>query len=331
MPFRITAIRLFAGAAVACAALGAAGCGGSPSRAVATLGPTTTSTTQTTTTLPGSGKPPVMIGDKNYTEQFVLGELYYLALQGDGFNVSLNRNIGATQVTLQALKSGQLGMYPEYLNVWNTAVAGDSRAFATRPAAYRAAQGYALSHGMALLNPTPFSDTDAIAVTVSYAQHYHLHSISDLRGVATGLTLGAPPQFEQAPTGLPALEQTYGFTPAAVQPMEIGAQYQALDQNTVQAADVNTTDGELTTGNYALLADPKRVLGIGNVVPVVTDRVLAAEGPAFVDTVDRVTALLTLAAIRELNAAVDIAGQDPAAVAKRFLIDHGVLPPPNGS
>ncbi len=66
----------------------------------------------------------VTIGDKNYTEQFVLGELYYLALQGEGFTVSLNRNIGPTQVTLQALTSGQLGIYPEYLSTWNSSDCG---------------------------------------------------------------------------------------------------------------------------------------------------------------------------------------------------------------
>jgi glycine betaine/choline ABC-type transport system substrate-binding protein len=266
----------------------------------------------------------VIIGDKNYTEQFVLGELYYLALQGQGFDVALNRNIGPTEVTLQALQSGQLGLYPEYLNTWNSAVAGDPHRFTTRRAAYRAAQGWALAHGLELLNPTPFSDTESIGVTVGYAQQNGLHTITDLRKVAYRLTLGVPPQFEHDPAGLPGLETAYGFTPADVKSLEIGAQYTALDQNSVQAADVNTTDGELTTGNYDLLSDPKHVLGIGNVVPVVTQQVLGTEGPAFAATVNRVTALLTLPVMRELNAQVDVAGQDPATVAQRFLIDHGI-------
>ena len=319
----VAAIRLVAGAAAVCAALASAGCG-SPPPPAAKFTPTSTTVA---TTLPGTGKPPVTIGDKNYTEQFVLGELYYLALSGEGFNVSLNRNIGPTEVTLQALKSGQLALYPEYLNTWNSSVAGYTRRFKTRRAAYRAAQGYALTHGMTLLDPTPFSDTDAIGVTVSYAEQFHLRSIGDLGLVASQLTLGVPPQFEQDPTGLPALEQAYGFTPSTVKALEIGAQYQSLDQDAVQAADVNTTDGELTTGNYTLLADPKHVLGVGNVVPVATPKVLSAEGPTFAATINRVSALLTMGVMRELNAAVDIAGQDPASVAKRFLVDHGVLAP----
>ncbi|MBV8429823.1 MAG: hypothetical protein JO244_01585, partial [Solirubrobacterales bacterium] len=121
-----------------CAALAVAtitGCDSS-SDSVNTAPPPTTSSTQVPTTLPGQGKPTVTIGDKNYTEEFNLGELYYEALQAQGFPVQINQNIGATSVTLQALASGQLGMYPEYLNVWDSQVAGLTRQFRTRHAAY---------------------------------------------------------------------------------------------------------------------------------------------------------------------------------------------------
>ena len=322
LPLTATARRLL-GIVLAIGAVWLAGCGSTSRPPVAAA---TGTTTTLTTTPPGQGRPAVTIGDKNYTEQFVLGELYYQALQAQGFSVLLNRNIGPTEVTLQALRSGQLGLYPEYLDTWNSVVAGYRQTFSNRRAAYRAAQGYALSHGMQLLDPTPFSDTDAIGVTVSFAQRNRLHSIGDLRRVASTLTLGVPPQFEQDPNGLPALEQSYGFTPAIVKALEIGQQYQALDQDTVEAADVSTSDGELTTGDYSLLSDPRHVLGIGNVVPVVSAAVLDREGPAFAATLNRVSRLLTLSAIRALNAAVDLSGQDPAAVAKRFLVDHGVMP-----
>jgi osmoprotectant transport system substrate-binding protein len=89
---------------------------------------------------------------------------------------------------------------------------------------------------------------------------------------------------------------------------------------------VNTTDGQLTTGNYVLLKDPLKVLGWGNVVPVVSAQVLQAEGPAFAATINRVSGLLTLQAIRQLNAAVDLSGEDPVAVARQFLAAHGLAP-----
>jgi osmoprotectant transport system substrate-binding protein len=316
--------RLPAYASAALVAIMLAGCdSSSPPVSAATPPPTTTQTT----TPPGQGKPAVVIGDKNYTEQFVLGELYYQALQAQGFNVQIDQNIGPLQVTLQALAKGQLGMYPEYLDTWNSEVARNPHQFKIRHPAYAAAQGYALSHGLELLNPTPFSDTSAIGVTYAFAQRNHLHTIGDLRKVGQPVTIGGPLQFQQEPTGLPAVESGYGVIPNGFKSLEIGAQYKALDQDVVQAADVNTTDAELTTGNYTLLADPLHVFGVGNVVPVVSLQVLEEQGPVFAETVNRVSALLTLPVIRELNATVDLAGVDPASAARRFLVTHGLVPP----
>ena len=315
---------------VACAGAGAAAvvlaaCGATSHQAGAASRKSPTSTTAASR-LPGAGKPPVTIGDKNFTEQFVLGELYYQALRAQGFSVLLNRNIGPTEVTIQALQSGRLSMYPEYIDTWNSAVARYRHPFRSAYAAYQAGERYALAHGLELLDPTPFGDTDAIGVTFNYSVQHGVNSISDLTKVASTLTLGAPLQFEQDPTGLPAMEQAYNVTPAAFKPLPVGGQYQALDQGTVQAADVNTTDGELITGNYTLLQDPKHVFGWGNVVPVVPVRVLDAEGPAFEGTIDQVSALLTTPVIRQLNAAVDISGEDPVVVARQFLEAHGLLP-----
>jgi osmoprotectant transport system substrate-binding protein len=278
--------------------------------------------------LPGSGRPLVTIGDKNFTEQFVLGELYAQALEAQGYSVVVNRDIGPPAVSLQALQSGGLSMYPEYVSIWNSTVAGYRHQFHTPAAALLAARRYARAHSLSLLRPTPFSDTGAIAVTTAYASENGLRTLRDLRKVAPGLTLGAPPQFQQSSPGLGQLEQSYGFLPAAFKPLAIGAQYRALDQGAVQAADVSTTDAQLRSGNYLLLRDPRHVFASGQVVPVVPERVLLSEGPAFAATIDRVSALLTLGTVRELNAAVDTAGQDPALVAKRFLQAHGLLAHP---
>jgi osmoprotectant transport system substrate-binding protein len=274
--------------------------------------------------LPGTGKPMVTIGDKNFTEQFILGELYYYALRAQGYSVQLNQNIGPLQVTMQDLKTGQLAMYPEYLNIWDAQVANQTGPFASQQAAYQAGQAYATAHGLRLLDATPFSDTGAIGVTFDYAVQHGLNSIWDLRRVEHQLTLGGPPEFQQESHGLPALESAYGLTPHTYKSLEIGAQYQALDSGQVQAADVSTTDAQLSTGNYTLLADPQGVFPWGNVVPVASAKALSAEGPAFVTTVNEVSALLTTPVIRELNAEVDLSGQDPATVATQFLAENGV-------
>jgi osmoprotectant transport system substrate-binding protein len=313
--------------------LALAGCGASSAGQASSTNQPPSSTT--TSALPGTGKPAVTIGDKNFTEQFILGELYAQALTAQGYSVALDKNIGPTEVTMRALQSGRLDMYPEYLDVgwqsspapWSAgAAAGQQRASSER-GAYQAAQGYVHALGLQLLAPTPFSDTSAVAVTFNYSAQNDLSQIGDLSAPSTAITFGGPPQFQQSPDGLPALGQAYGVMPAAYKSLGVGGQYQALDQGAVQAADVNTTDGQLVSGNYALLSDPRHVFGWGNVAPVVPVKVLQAEGPAFAATIDKVSSLLTTAVMRQLNAAVDVSGQDPKVVAQQFLASHGLLPP----
>lgn len=331
---RLSAAVLALIAAFACAACGA---GGSSSPTSARAGDSASSsapadgsgsaTGTSTTPLPGTGKPQVTIGDKNYTEQELLGELYTQALQAQGFSVALNQNIGPTDVTLRALGTRALDMYPEYLDVFNSSVAGDHRRFASQAGAYGAAQRYASAHGLTLLMATPFSDTPALGVTVGYAEANHLQTLRDLSRVQDTMILGGPAAPTQVSPGLSTIERAYGFTVKAFKGLAVGDQYPALNENTIQVADVNTTDGQLTSGDYALLADPKNAFGWGNAVPVVSQKTLNVEGPAFAVTIDRVSALLTTPVMQELNEAVDVAGQDPPTVAKTFLETHGVIPP----
>jgi osmoprotectant transport system substrate-binding protein len=282
----------------------------------------------TDTTAPGAGKPTITVGDKNFGEQFVLGQLYVQALRAQGYSVNINQNIGPTEVTVQALQNGSLTIYPEYLNTFNSVIAGYHHGFGTLLDAYQGAQHYALAHGMQVLAPTPFSNTDAIAVTVAYAQDNHVRTIGDLNRLTAGITVGGPSQFETGSPGLPDLNIAYGFVPIGYRAMAVGDQYAALNNGSIQAADVNTTDGQLATGDYVLMRDPRRAFGWGNIIPVLSAKAAAAEGPAFTDTIQRVDDMLTTPVIRQLNYAVSIAGQDPAAVARQFLQTHGLLTPP---
>lgn len=302
-------------------------CGSTAIHSAASTGGTQTSTT-TTGPLPGTGRPAVVVGDKNTPEQFVLGELYEQALAAEGFSVSLNSNIGPTEVTIRALHLGSLGLYPEYIDIWNEQVAHDHQMFHSSRTAYQAGQRFAARQGFRLLNPTPFGDTQALAVTDFYANEHGLRTIRDLRKMGHSLAVGGPPQFKAG--GLVALEHAYGLPTPAFKIIPLGSQYQALNQNAVQAADVNTTDGDLATGNYRVLADPGHVLGWGNVVPVVTQKVLENEGPSFAATINDVSALLTLSVMRQLNEQVE-QHVSPATAATQFLETHGLLSPGQGS
>jgi osmoprotectant transport system substrate-binding protein len=301
--------------------------GGAPVTGTTTTVAATGATTSTTSTLPGSGRPVVTIGDKNYTEQFVLGQLYLQALKAQGFSVNISDNIGAPAVIQQALKNGSLAMYPEYLDDFNAEFTHVHRRLPDRAAALAAARDWGRRHGLRLLSPTPFSDTDAIAVTVATATRHRLRTLGDLARLGDRLTVGGAIQLKTQRPGVPLLTRVYGVTPSAFQALAVGDQYDDLATGAVDAAYVNTTDGQLATGDYRVLGDPRRIFGYGNVVPVLSRSAEAAEGPAFAATIERVDRTLTLSAMRALNNAVDVAGEKPDDVAQLFLQTHGLLTP----
>ena len=107
-------------------------------------------------------------------------------------------------------------------------------------------------------------------------------------------------------------------------PIAIELSYKALEGGQVNVQNVFTTDGQLLSGKFTLLADPKHVFGFQNVAPVVRRSVLAAEGPAFAETLDKVSSLLTIKAIQQMNAAVSVEKQTPASVAHQFLSANGL-------
>src|ERR1700749_1831599 len=79
---------------------------------------------RTARSLPGTGKPAIVLGDKNFPEENILGDLYQQALQAKGYKVTLKPNLGSTEVAWKALKSGQIQAYPEYDGTLLATVAG---------------------------------------------------------------------------------------------------------------------------------------------------------------------------------------------------------------
>jgi osmoprotectant transport system substrate-binding protein len=301
------------------AAAGVAACGSSSNSTT-----TTTTTSTPTSSLPGTGKPTVTIGDKNFTEELILGQLYAQALEAKGYKVDLKENIGSSEVIDKALTSGQIEMYPEYTGTILSVIAGQTTPPKTAAAAYAAAKTFEQSRGFTLLADTPFFDSDAIAVLPAYAKKYDLKTISDLAKLGKKVTLIAAPEFATREEGLLGLKKEYGIDPT-FEPLAIGLTYTALDDGKADAADVFTTDAQLTSGKYQILTDPKFVFGFQNVAPVVSEKLLAEEGPAFTTTLNAVSALLTTKAVQTMNAAVALSKETPANVAATFLKANGLV------
>lgn len=274
---------------------------------------------RTARSLPGAGKPAVVLGDKNFPEEYILGDLYQQALEAQGYKVSLKPNLGSTEIAWKALKSGQIQGYPEYDGTLLATVANITKNPPSSAAAATETRNWAAKHGFTFTNVTPFSDSDAIATLSSYAKKNGLKTIGDLKKLGSALKLGGAAEFQtRFPDGLLGLNRIYKVHPTFV-PLTIPSFYTALDNHQVDAAVVFTTDPPLKTGKYTVLKDTKFIFGFQNVGMVVKTSVVKQEGSAFTSTINKVSALLTQKAIIALNSAVEVEKQSPAKVAAAFL------------
>ena len=281
---------------------------------------------------PGHGKPAVTLGSKNFTEALILGQLYAQALQAEGFTVRLKENIGPTEVIDPGLLNHSIDMYPEYIGeiittLTNIALgapgdAGTNVAPAPPDSwqqAYEQAARFEDRRGFTLLQPTPFQNHDALAVTKAFAAKYHLSTLEQLKGLGP-LKYGAYQPEQTRYEGLVGLQQAYGLGNLQFVPMTPGNPvYAAVNSGQIQVAGVFTTDPQLRSGKYVILSDPKNIFGYQNVAPVVNKGVLKAEGPAFAQTLNAVSSHLTLAVMQQLNAEVVLDNLSPAAAAHQFL------------
>ena len=278
----------------------------------------------TATREPGAGKPAVTIGTKNFTEEFILGQLYAQALRAKGYSVTLKNNIGPSEVMDRSLASATIAGYPEYTGTILSVFGHDIKRPANAAEAYRMAASVERRHHATLLGMAPAADTDVIITTPSYATAHGLSSLSDLARLGSSATLAGPPEFRTRFAGLIGLKRDYGVRNIHFLPMAIGQQYEALSDGRAQLAVAFTTDGKLTQAGFKLLTDPKNIFGFQNVTFVVRSSVLAKEGPAFAQTIDAVSARLSTQALRLMNAAVTLDQQSTASVAQQFLGANGL-------
>jgi osmoprotectant transport system substrate-binding protein len=300
----------------------AAGCGDDDDESSSSGGGTgsTSSSDQ-----PGEGKPAVTLGTKDFTEEFVLGNLYAQALEAKGYKVNLKENIGSTEIIDKALTSGEIDGYPEYTGVSLSVVAKNDKLTKSPEETAQLVKEFYEGRGQVVSEKTPFQDTDAIATTKEFASENGLTQVEDLKKLDS-FTLGARPEFKSRFNGLKGMEQVYGIKNAKFKQLALGLQYPSLDKGDVDSANVFSTDAQLASGKYTVLEDPKGVFGFQNVYFVINkDKYDALGGQEFMDVINSVNELLTEDAMTSMNAAVDLDKKKPADVARQFLEANNLL------
>jgi glycine betaine/choline ABC-type transport system substrate-binding protein len=320
--------------AILCLGLAFAACGGDDSSSSSSSGSSGSSGGGDTDAsgneiqkVPGADSVSITVGSKNFTEQFVLGEIYAQALQAAGYKVKKQLNLGSELIAYKALKSGKVDAYPEYTGTALTSFFGVKTDAVPRDAnkAYEDAKAGFAKNGITAYAPTPFENTYRLGMTKAEAQKLgNPKVISDLKPKASSLSISGFPECKQRNDCLIGVQQAYDMKFGKFVSSE--QKYQVLDSGAADVAFIFTTDGDLASGKYVILDDDKKFFPPYNVTFNVRDEVAKKLGPEGQKVIEEVQKPLTEKVMQELNARVDIDKQKPADAAKSYLQSAGFVP-----
>jgi osmoprotectant transport system substrate-binding protein len=301
--------RFWSAAAMLVVAVVAAACGGKS---------TTTGSSPSSTP-----KPSVTVGSVTFSESQIVAEMFAQVLTKAGYKVTKQLSLGQRAV-LQPAMPGQIQVAPEYVGSLLAYLKGTK---SPDPVSETAQDNALLApKGLTVLDPSAANDTNAFVVTKATATKYNLAKVSDLKPVASKLTLGGPPECNTNPVCLPGLKSVYGITGLKFQPIVAcdTATANALEAGSIDIAELCSTQSIIAKKGWVVLEDDKKLQPADNITAEVSTALLVAQ-PDVKTLLSGVLSKLTTANIVPLNAAVDIDHKDTATVAKDFLTSNGLL------
>ncbi|MGH3303346.1 MAG: ABC transporter substrate-binding protein [Streptosporangiaceae bacterium] len=274
---------------------------------------------------PASGKGTVVIGSANFPENELLAEIYSMALKAKGVKVTDKFNIGDREVYYPEVKKGAVSIIPEYNGTLLTVII-DPTSTAHTTDQVNAALTAGLPSSMEILNSSSAQDSDSINVSQAFATAHHLtssSSIGALAPLASSMVLGAPPEFATRSDGIAGLKKNYGLTFKSFSPLDESGPITiaALQDGTVQAADVFTTTPEIVTDHFVTLADPKFNFAAQNVTPLVYKPAMTS---TIVATLNAISAKMDTSALLQLDTAIIVNHDSYQAVAEGWLQAEGL-------
>src|SRR5262245_15732358 len=188
--------------AVALAACGSGGTTNAPA-STAMAGPTAASSA-------GGGSGTIKVASKDFTEEFIVAEMYALMLEKAGFKVDRKINLGGTPVAHEALLKGEIDLYPEYTSTGLLTVLKKQPLKDPKEVYNTVKKDYEDQFKLTWLDPSPFNDTQGLATAKAVADKYGLKTYSDLAKNAAQLRLGGPAEFAEREDGIKGLQKAYG-------------------------------------------------------------------------------------------------------------------------
>ena len=267
------------------------------------------------------------VGSKNFTEQFIVAEIYAAALEQAGFKVERKINLGGTLVAHEALRTGAIDLYPEYTGTGLGAVmklqgpteSDPEKAWQTVKAFYEK------EYKLTWLKPSGVNNGYAMVVRPETAQAMNLKTLSDVAKVAGKLKLGAGPEFGDRRDGLKGMKEVYGIEFGEFRQFAaLRLRYEALNQKQIDIANGFATDWQIAAEKFTALSDDKNLFPPYYLAPVVRMDTVAGNAKA-VAALEKVGTLIDNTTMQELNRQVEVDKKEPRAVAAAFLKAKGVI------
>jgi len=270
-------------------------------------------------------KTTVRVGSKDFTEQFIVAEMYAILLESEGFEVERQLNLGSTPVVHDKIVAGEIDIYPEYTGTSYLTVLKQEVETDPQVVYGNVASEYAQQFELTVLEPAPMNNTQAIAMTKSRAAELGIATISDLVAKSGEIVLVGPIEFLEREDGIAGLKTLYGdFEFAEYRPIDPGLRYIALANGEIDAVVAFGTDGQINEFDLLVLEDDRQFWPPYQIAPIIRTP-LVTEYPEITQSLNQLAPLLTNDTMRRLNNEVSSNGRSPADVAQEFLTDSGLL------
>jgi osmoprotectant transport system substrate-binding protein len=265
------------------------------------------------------------IGAKDFSEQYILGNMVSILLNENGADTDYSTIVGSANVRT-ALEADEFLGYWEYTGTSWLAYNEQSAPVAGVQAQYDAVVELDAAKGIAWLNGANVNNTYAFAIRSEKAAELGVSSLSDLAALpAEELTFCIESEFAARPDGWEGVKAAYGLDNSTTVTLDTGAIYAATDEGKdCNFGEVFATDGRIAGFDLLVLADDKEFFPVYQVAFTLKQSTLDAY-PALADIINELTALLTDQVMQGLNAKADIDGIDPAQIAEDFLRENGLI------
>ena len=263
--------------------------------------------------LDGGARPTVVVGAKNFSEQFILARLIGDRLEHAGYRVEYREGLGSA-VAYRALAGGDIDVYVEYAGtLWTNQMARTDTPPPARMLPAIAAWTRQ-TNGVRMVGALGFENAYAFAMKADVARTRGIATLGDLAAQAPQLRLAADLEFLDRPEWR-AVQAAYGLRFAAARAYNPSFMYRALDADAADVISAFSSDGRIAAQRLSVLADPKHAVpGYDAILLVAPARAADAR---FVAALTPLVGRVPVAAMREANYQVDrdTDKRDPAAAA----------------